>query len=95
MKNLSLPVKISVCADGFVSIYVTASERRLKAALPVHSTKTVEQALMLIQKVCIFKACSHKGKIGTTVEAWLPGTTGKYEDLEKAAKIFQEAEPFL
>src|ERR1700743_98175 len=71
-KMLKDPVKITLCRDGHVSIMREGKDRRLNSALPFHSSPTVEKALELISKVCIFKACSHGGRTGTTVEAWFP-----------------------
>lgn len=93
---LSKPVKITVCADGHVSIMRNAKDRRLNAALPCYSVDDVPQALMLIQKVCILKACEHGGKTGTLVEAYAPswplGGAQDVEPIYQLAKLFEEAD---
>lgn len=97
MKHLTRPVKITVCADGFVSLCEEMADRRLKAALPFHSAWTRAEAIALIQRVCELHPCRHGGKVGMTVEPrapnWPAGThvecTSYIDDL---ADIFQAAE---
>lgn len=69
---LRKPIKITVCADGFVSIMRTAKDRRQKAALPCYSVNEIHEAIVLIGKVCHLRACEHGGKTGTLIEPWAP-----------------------
>lgn len=97
--NIDRPVLITVCADGFVSIMRDKKDRRLRAALPCHSTNTVEEAIHLIGKVCNLRACAHGGKTGTLIEPWAPNWPiygeGTFEHKEELSKLFETAEEEL
>lgn len=67
--------KICVCADGFVSLTSNMKQRRLGAALPVHSTDDPDVAIAIINETCVLRQCIHGGKTGTTLEPsvlWWP-----------------------
>jgi len=90
------PIKITVCADGHVSILRNEKDRRLKAAICCYGVDSIEDALMLIQKVCILKACVHGGKVGTLVEPWAPnwpiGIDADYTHIQELSKMFSQAD---
>lgn len=98
--NLKRPVKITVCGDGFVSIMTGPKDRRLKAALPCHSAWNLKEALELIAKVCILRACAHGGKLGMTVEAhapdWWPENAepDSQANIQRLADLFQKVDTY-
>lgn len=65
--------KITVCADGFVSVIQHLKDRRLGSGIPVYGCNDIIRALTLIQKACFLSRCRHRGKTGTTVEPKLVG----------------------
>jgi len=93
--QISKPIKITVCADGFVSIRFAKHKARLGAGLPCHSTNTVEEALELINKICTLTVCT--GKDGCTVEprapVWL--NNQDIEQLYNLGVVFQYTEEQL
>ncbi len=98
-KVLDRPIKITVCADGFVSLCAQPKHRRLKAALPVHSVNTYDEAVVLVAKVCNLAPCFHGGKTGLTLEPhaphWPAGGSESLSDLDVLAVSFQLAEEGL
>ncbi len=86
--------KITVCKDGFVSIFEKPSERRLKAGLPVWSTDTIDEAFTLINMVCSLSRCHHPGKTGILLEPKAPDwpVEASYKDIEKLTKLFESVE---
>jgi hypothetical protein len=90
------PVKITVCADGHVSIMTIGQHKRLKSAMTVYSANTIPEAIALIEDVCSMKPCYHGGKVGMTVEAWAPnwppGGTQDVTFIQRLADCFKRAE---
>lgn len=72
MKNLDRPVKITACADGFLSIQSDSLnlKRRLGAALPFYSVNSIQEALKLISDVGELAVC--QSPKGCSVEYQIP-----------------------
>lgn len=69
---LKKDIKITACADGFVSVYAFDKDKRLGAALPFYSVDTWREAITLIGMVCKLKPCNHGGKTGLVIEPRAP-----------------------
>ncbi len=102
MRDISKKFKISVCADGFVSLYSSTHKelkRRLGSALPVYSVDNMFVALELIERVCRLRPCVRPGKAGTSIEPKAPGWPQDYMhnepdvsyELERIGTLFRNA----
>ncbi len=91
--DISKPIKITVCADGFVSIFTKGlGKPRLGAALPCHSTDTMEEAMFLIRTICELTICTRPD--GNTIEPRAPVWVANQDidQIESLGLMFQHTE---
>lgn len=92
--------KITVCADGFVSIMENAKDRRLGAALPAYSCSDIHTAMELIRRVCVLTRCDHGKKTGVIIEPKAPNFIGREGSqdismIQQFGELLQKAEEDL
>jgi hypothetical protein len=95
MDRLTRPVKITVCADGFVSVMEKPKDRRLGAAMVCYSAWTLKEAIDLIQQVCELRPCFHGGKTGMVLEPRAPEWPAEagIGDIDQLGGLFEAADP--